>query len=400
VTHSTDAGPSAQDGAFPAMGDAWSDGSPSEASASGASLPDTAQPDSPPQNVGACDNLAAPGQWEYIWPLHPSMPESASNPGDSTAIVLDPFNAGTIWAGANNEGIYKSSDCGATWTHINTGNNGAQLDSGGLVTMAVDPQVPNVLYVAPIYGAGGVWKSTNGGVDWDNLVPSSSSLGQAIQYNEFDSISMDPKDHNHLVVGTHANCNGPSYTQVCEAESTDGGATWTLVFLPFLQNWEEGGGPWVLDASSWLYSGSSGLWLTTDHGAQWKNVTPTGVNYFACGEVETHTIPRGPDGTYYLPSEEGLIASTDGHGWSQVPGCAGRMVAFAMGGGHLYIADQWSGSYWTASDTNPSCSTLSTLTQPSTLTPDGGAPYLAYDAAHHVLYSSDFAGGLWRIVTP
>jgi hypothetical protein len=29
-----------------------------------------------------------------------------------------------------------------------------------------------------------------------------------------------------------------------------------------------------------------------------------------------------------------------------------------------------------------------------------GAPYLAYDAAHHILYSSNFAGGLWRVVTP
>ena len=28
-----------------------------------------------------------------------------------------------------------------------------------------------------------------------------------------------------------------------------------------------------------------------------------------------------------------------------------------------------------------------------------GAPFLAYDDSHGVLYSSNFGGGLWRLVT-
>jgi hypothetical protein len=28
-----------------------------------------------------------------------------------------------------------------------------------------------------------------------------------------------------------------------------------------------------------------------------------------------------------------------------------------------------------------------------------GGSYMAYDADHHVLYSSNYSGGLWRVVT-
>jgi hypothetical protein len=56
---------------------------------------------------------------------------------------------------------------GATWTHVSTGANGSQLDSGSPVSIVVDPVNQGTMYVAEIYGPPGVWKSTNGGVDWD-----------------------------------------------------------------------------------------------------------------------------------------------------------------------------------------------------------------------------------------
>jgi len=99
---------------------------------------------------------------------------------------------------------------------------------------------------------------------------------------------------------------------------------------------------------------------------------------------------------------EGVIRSTtsDGRTWQFLAGSAGRTVGFAMGGGHIYTADQWRPTYRFASTSQPT--TWSTIPSPATsaLAADQGAPYLAYDAAHHVLYSANFAGGLWRVVTP
>ena len=57
---------------------------------------------------------------------------------------------------------------------------------------------------------------------------------------------------------------------------------------------------------------ASGLFLTTDHGATWKDVTPSNAG-FGGGEVENHEIRRGRDGTYYLTSYQGIAKSTDGH---------------------------------------------------------------------------------------
>jgi hypothetical protein len=348
----------------------------------------------PPQTVGACDRLSPAGQWEYIWPTAPSR--TGSNPGDTTALVADPFDAGTVWVTANKMGVFKSTNCGGTWTHVNTGRNGPQLDQGGLISMAVDPVDKGTMYIAPIYGAGGIWKSTNGGVDWDQLISPTTDAGKVVQYNIYDSVSMDPQDHRHLVVGTHADCMAP-YAPACQAESTDAGATWTFLKLP-TKGWEEGAGPWVIDAASWLYAGNSGLWLTTNHGANWKDVTPAGAMAFQGGEVETHSLFHAADGTFYLTSLSGIVKSSDAHTWSLIPNSGGRTVGFAMGGGKLFSSDQWSNSYHVASETDPT--TWTKLPPPPALDPTQGAPFLAYDAAHHILYSSNFAGGLWRVVTP
>jgi photosystem II stability/assembly factor-like uncharacterized protein len=345
-----------------------------------------------PQTVGKCDGLKASGQWEYIWQSI-APPRTGSQAGDSVGLVVDPFDGGTVWVGAFQKGLFKSTDCGGSWSHVNTGRNGSRIDEGSLVSLAVDPVEKGVIYATPIYGAGGIWKTTNGGVDWDNLVPSTNPVSKVM----FDCVSMDPTDHRHLVIGTHDNCPAP-YAPTCELETTDGGANWNVVLTPFLKGWEEQAGPWVIDTMSWLYGGGSGLWLTTDRGKNWKNVTPSGTNYFDGGEVENHSLPRGADGTYYLTSLEGIVKSSDAHTWSIIPNSGGRTVGFAMGGGSLFSSDQWSNTYHVSSEAQPT--TWKTITPPAALPASQGAPYLSYDSAHHVLYSSNFAGGLWRVVLP
>jgi hypothetical protein len=107
---------------------------------------------------------------------------------------------------------------------------------------------------------------------------------------------------------------------------------------------------------------------------------------------------RAADGTYYLASGQGLVESQNGTSWSQVPNFTSRVVGLAMGNGTLYAADQWSTSYYSAATSN--IGKVTTIPPPAALPSGYGAPYLDYDSAHHVLYSSNYAAGTWRLVTP
>jgi hypothetical protein len=345
----------------------------------------------PPVMAGNCNALKPVGTWEQI---HDDW---------TYALVADPFDPATLYMGINGKGLLKSMDCGGSWTHINTGENGDQLDKGGIVSVSLDPKQKGVIYIAPIYGAGGLWKSMNGGVDWQQLFPAGSE-GQSIVSSgmQIDSVSMDPTNHNHIVIGTHADCTG-DYAPTCEAETLDAGATWRFFRTPpgtvdKTANWEEGGGPWVINATTWVY-GALHLWLTTNNGADWKQLDPDPAAYFSLngGEVETHSIPHGSDGSYYLTTGQGIIRSTDeGLSWSLIPNSGGQSVGFVIGDGKMYTSNEWSATYNVADETNPMVWT--SFPPADGLPKDQGAPYLEYDSVHHILYSSNFQGGAWRVV--
>ena len=63
------------------------------------------------------------------------------------SFVIDPHDTATIYLGTVGVGLFKSTDCGATWTHINTGMNGSSLDPGMEGSIAIDPVDPRVLLI-------------------------------------------------------------------------------------------------------------------------------------------------------------------------------------------------------------------------------------------------------------
>ena len=74
-------------------------------------------------------------------------------------------------------GVYKSSDGGATWTHIGL------EDTRQISRIVIDPQDPSVVYVGALghaYGANeerGVFKSVDGGMHWTRVLDSGSDTG-------------------------------------------------------------------------------------------------------------------------------------------------------------------------------------------------------------------------------
>jgi hypothetical protein len=379
---------------------------------------DAVAPDAPEVVVGPCTNLGTSGQWQQI------TPKGVVN---SQAIALDPFHAGTIWLGTSphgntagstttmgNGGLFKSTDCGASWSHVNTGTNGPALDTASIWSMAIDFLDPRlVIYaVGADGGPHGLLKSVDGGKNWEQLFPPGSQIATINPDNHIASVSMDPADPMHLVVGMHTDCTG-SYAPNCQAESTDGGATWTLMKVPGTM-WREAGGPWVLDAKSWIYTAPfDGMFLTADHGANWTSILPMGMNIIGAtgGEFTHRPFRRAPDGNYYLAAYKqdgsggGLLQGADGRSWSVVPNTPHSSTqggAIAFDSHRIFLTDRDSMAYHVAE-----LSDLSTWKDlpipPGLMSIHGqgeGGVFLEYDEAHGVLYSSNFEGGLWRFVLP
>jgi hypothetical protein len=338
------------------------------------------------QVVMPCSNLPSSTDWEKINPPE-ANPKGTYDDGTTEQVRVDPIESGTVWLGVHNRGLFKSTDCGASWKHTNTGRNGSLLDHGSWWSTVIDPTNNKILYAINGYGAGGLWKSTDGGVDWDQTIPGDSDVGKTLYGNFTNEVAMDPTDPKHLIVTPHGSCSG-LVNGGCVGETTDGGATWRAVKSPANG---EGGGPYMLDKNTWLMA-SGGLNRTSDGGATWQQVAPSGAQAMGGG----NPLYRSDAGTYFIPAIQGVLKSDDGLSWSLLP--CGRTVGFTGSDANLYGGDQWSSTYRTASLKDPTKWT--TFPTPKGL-PDGyGPPYMAYDRGHKLLYSSNFFGGVWRVVTP
>lgn len=369
------------------------------------SRPDSST-DAPTVVVGACAGLPTSGAWDTT-SISPVTFTDTANPADFTgksmAVAVDPFDAATVWLGTGNSGLFRSGDCGATWTHVNSGMNGAALDQSSIWSMVVDPVHQGTIYAAAAYGTGYLWKSVNGGVDWVDIVASSAWYpflygSDADHNNSFvNNVSMDPADPLHLVAMSHGNCN-PTYPNGCIAETMDGGLTWpNIVSMP--QPWSEKGGVQIIDATTWIWGGGDqqlGLYVTTDNGKTWTQAIPGGSGD-GMGELTTQPLERASDGAFYIGSIEGVLRSTDGVAWSRAwqPINFGNAVvmAVAVTSTTIYGSD---GQFYSAPLGD--YSSWSPMTSPATQADP--AEFLALDTAHHLLYASCWAGGLYRFGVP
>src|SRR5437773_5548979 len=75
------------------------------------------------------------------------------------------------------------------------------LSTGRIIAIAAHPTDPNVLYVAT--AGGGVWKTTDAGVNWTPLTDTQATLFMG-------AIALAPSDPNILYAGTGEANYGPS----------------------------------------------------------------------------------------------------------------------------------------------------------------------------------------------
>lgn len=161
-------------------------------------------------------------------------------------------------------------------------NVGPAITSGRIADFAVNPDNPYEYYVAT--ASGGVWKTVNNGVTYQPIFDGEGSYS-------IGCITMDPRNHNIIWVGTGENNNQRSVAYGDGIyKSLDGGSSWKKMGL---ENSEHIGKIIVHPDNSdvvyvaahgplWSKGGDRGVYKTTDGGETWEAVLTidehTGVN--------------------------------------------------------------------------------------------------------------------------
>jgi photosystem II stability/assembly factor-like uncharacterized protein len=186
------------------------------------------------------------GQWTSIGPSYISGEGPLGNAGVLFSVALDPTDSQTIYVSSHHtQGVFKTTDGGGSWTPITD-----SLPGLAIAAIAVDPSAGSRVYAA--LPDTGVFRSENGGADWQLLPGSPSHLTDCC-----DRLVIDPTNSDALYM---TSLDGVY-------RSLDRGATWQLVY----------GGAQASDlimrptTSNILYAGivGQGVAVTTDGGNNW-----------------------------------------------------------------------------------------------------------------------------------
>lgn len=370
----------------------------SSSSAGSAGKPTTTPPE---PKVNDCTGLGAPGVFEEITPpkvkAEIGTGESGRIKGGPFALAVDPVNQGTIYSGTIYQGFWKSTDCGATWSQVATGTNGEDVNSGMNWTLVVDPIQPQTVYTNSGYSSNGLFKSTDGGVNWTDIWSKTSQpeLGKAFQYNFVNVLAMDPSNHLHILLTFHEPCLAP-HAATCIAESMDGGSSWKLIDGQPDWNGNEGQVISFLDNSStWLWgSQTNGFWRTGNSGASWEEIKGMGTSH-----LQGSQVVQTKSGAFFASASDGIWTSPNGQAstWKLVPDTGPIMGGLVtdgttMYGSTCYATDFCNPRYLRSPETDGQKWT--TMNSPTMS--QGGT--MGYDKGHKLLYSSALKAGLWRVV--
>jgi len=239
------------------------------------------------------------------------------------AVAVAPSNPDIVYVGTGEQtlgnGMYKSSDAGATWTHIGL------EDTKYISAVVVDPRDPNIVVVGvlghPILGTAGagktrgVYKTTDGGKNWSKTLYKDELAG-------ISDMVADPSNPRVLYAGMwHPRdfrappVAGKEKEQTAWIyKSTDEGSTWKqLPGTGFPADPLERVGLAVApgDRGRRVFAiAAPGLFRSDDAGETWRKITSdpriTG-NQYIC---HVYVDPRNPDVVYVMQTT--TYRSTDG----------------------------------------------------------------------------------------
>jgi hypothetical protein len=317
-------------------------------------------------------------------------------------VQVDPTRPSDVYATFDCQGIWRSTNYGATWTGpINSPN---VRDCAGGLRIGGD----GVFHLSCIRAAAiGYWRSTDRGVTWTryNIGPATSDR------QDFYAPVVDPYDPQHLLMAGHE--------QDVLVESINGGLTWTSV--PVAAGMRTGNGTNSINfiktnnpattRSTFLWLAQQtdvfGTWRTSNGGATWVQVDR---NEHLHGGSEIYQ----PDanGVVYMAGVYsrlgwGVLRSTDyGVTWSRVNGASGslRVVIgtskslFASASYPSGLNTSFGPDLWRAAQ--PGTGVWTRMTAPAGMVQGAHQAVVTTDGVNNYVITANFGAGLWRFVEP
>jgi len=237
-------------------------------------------------------------------------------------MVIDPANPNVLVA-ATRDGVYRTDNAGTTWSRT-LAAAGSWMDAKDLV---IDPSNPNILFVAAGYpwgsGNNGIYKSTDNGVTWTKLtagLPGGAAMGRV-------SLAISAANPNTVYAGVaHTINSGASLSGIYR--TTNGGDTWTRQSNSpnhySAQGWYNN--VIAVDPANpnLVYSGGMNIYKSADGGATWATIT-NGIH------VDFHAIAFN-NGALYVGTDGGVYKSTTGgSSWTSLNNGLVTMQFYKMG---------------------------------------------------------------------
>ena len=202
-----------------------------------------------------------------------------------------------LWnAWQQKESIAQKFNNVSAWKTIGPFTTTTKTGQGRVNTFTVDPNHPNIFYVgAP---SGGIWKSTDYGVNWEPLSDGLPQIGVS-------AIAIDPNDSDTIYIATGDDDAGDTYSTGV-MKSTDGGKTWSNTGLTFTGTWSRISELYAHPSDSkilWTAT-SRGFYKTEDSGKTWKRKLS--------GNIRDMKLKPGDPNTIYAVTSSDFYRSTDG----------------------------------------------------------------------------------------
>lgn len=226
--------------------------------------------------------------------------------GRVSAVIIHPTNPNVIFVGAAAGGVWRSTDLGYTWANVFN-------EAFSIGSLAFEPGNPDVIYVGTgeanpagvaTYPGDGVWRSTDAGASWTNI-----GLGLT---GHIGKITINPFNPNVIFAAAQGMYRGRTQERGIY-RSSDRGATWArTLFL----NDTTGACDVVMDsrdtnivyAAMWVRyrtphvsvigGAAGGLFLSVDGGLNWSPMF---------GGFPTNTANLGRTSLAYAPSDSNIM---------------------------------------------------------------------------------------------
>src|SRR5215204_6523090 len=239
---------------------------------------------------GTYRSIDAGATWTRTFTLNDALPTI-------NALAVDPTNSSVVYAGS--QGVFKSTDGGNNW------NISIPMQSAIFRTIVFDPVTPSTIYAG---SSAGLFRSTDNGSPWTG----SNTLGAPTD-RDILSIAIDPTAPATIYVGTLG--HGLFKT-------TNSGSSWTPINNGITSG--PGTNPAVIDDvtidplnPSTLYINVVGtINKSTNGGSSWTTVNNSAVR----GGVNAMVADRSTPSTLYVGTVGGgVIKTTDGgSSWTSV----------------------------------------------------------------------------------